>query len=372
MRRITGAFLSVVMVGSAMGTLMGAGTANAWPSRVFVSPSGSSRGADVSCRTAGFRSINRAISKVATHGTVIVCPGTYHTQAVVTRPMSLIGRNAIINAAGQKPVIRKLPGGSGIVVLKTRDVQIMGFRINRAGFDAILVALSTHVLVSHNVLKHNGDVGVDFNGTSFSRASHNVSKFNHGGGFLVADDVGSTEHDIISWNVASHNPGGCGVIIAGHSKFGVRDNWIAHNWLVENGTLPKSSGAGVVIATEVPGETVSGNTVIDNEIFRNGLAGVTIHAHARGQNLNGNRIIGNTIGRNNVIGDPIQLSKPAKNIPDLRTTGILVGASSHLHVWIRGNHIFRNHFGIFLEGLVSAHLHHNHFHNVRVEVRVVP
>ena len=211
MRRITGAFLSVMLVGSGMGTLMGAGIANAWPSRVFVSPSGSSRGADVSCRTAGFSSINRAISKVATHGTVIVCPGTYHTQAVVTRPMSLIGRNAIINAAGQKPVIRKLPGGSGIVVLKTRDVQIMGFRINRAGFDAILVALSTHVLVSHNVLKHNGDVGVDFNGTSFSRASHNVSKFNHGGGFLVADDVGSTEHDIISWNVASHNPGGCGL-----------------------------------------------------------------------------------------------------------------------------------------------------------------
>ena len=128
----------------------------------------------------------------------------------------------------------------------------------------------------------------------------------------------------------------------------------------------------MVIATEVPGETVSGNTVIDNEIFRNGIAGVTIHAHARGQNLNGNRIIGNTIGRNNVLGDPIQLSPPAKNIPDLRTTGILVGASSHVHVWIRGNHIFRNHFGIFLEGLVSAHLHHNHFHNVRVAVRVVP
>ena len=175
MRRITGAFLSVVMVGSAMGAIMGAGTANAWPSQVFVSPTGSSRGADVSCRTAGFSSINRAISKVATHGTVIVCPGTYHTQVVVTRPMSLIGRDAIINAAGQKPIIRKLPGGSGIVVLKTRDVQIMGFRINQAGFDAILVALSTHVLVSHNVLKHNGDVGVDFNGTSFSRASHNVA-----------------------------------------------------------------------------------------------------------------------------------------------------------------------------------------------------
>ncbi|HEX3491548.1 MAG TPA: right-handed parallel beta-helix repeat-containing protein [Streptosporangiaceae bacterium] len=372
MRRITGAFLSVVLAGSALGALAGAGTANAWPSRVFVSPNGSSRGADVSCRTAGFRSINRAISKVATHGTVIVCPGTYHTQAVVTRPMSLIGRHAVINAKGQKPIVKKLPAGSGFVVYRTRDVQIIGFRVVQAGFDAILVALSRHVLVSHNVLEHNGDVGVDFNGTSFSRAAHNVSKFNKGGGFLVADDIGPTKGNIISWNVGSYNPGGCGVIVAGHSKFGVRDNWIAHNWLVGNGTNPKSAGAGVVIATEVPGETVAGNTVLDNEIFRNGIAGVTIHAHARGQNLSGNRIIGNTIGRNNVVGDPIQLRPPAKNIPDLRTTGILVGASSHVHVWIRRNHIFRNFYGIFLEGLVSAHLHHNHFHNVRVPVRVVP
>jgi len=372
MRRITGAFVSVVMVGSAMGALLGAGTANAWPSRVYVSPSGSSRGADVSCRTAGFRSINKAISKVATHGTVIVCPGTYHTQAVVTRPMSLIGRGAVINAKGQKPLTKKLPGGSGIVVYRTRDVQIMGFRVVRAGFDAILVGLSRHILVSHNVLEHNGDVGVDFNGTSYSRAAHNVSKFNKGGGFLVADDIGPTKGNIVSWNVASYNPGGCGIIIAGHSKFGVRDNWVAHNWLVANGTNPKSAGAGVVIATEVPGETVAGNTVKDNEIFRNGISGVTIHAHARGQNLNGNRIIGNTIGRNNVVGDPIGLSKPVKNIPDLRPTGILVGAASHVRVWIRGNHIFRNFYGIFLEGLVTAHLHHNHFHNVRVPVKVLP
>ncbi len=70
----------------------------------------------------------------------------------------------------------------------------------------------------------------------------------------------------------------------------------------------------------------------DNRIYRNGIAGVTIHAHATGQNLNGNRIIGNTIGRNNVLGDQIDLGPPVKNIPDLRTTGILVGASSHVHV----------------------------------------
>jgi hypothetical protein len=371
MRRITGAFLSLVMLSGALVALLGVGTANAWPSRVFVSPHGHSGRADVSCATAAFRSINAALAAVATHGTVIVCRGTYHTQAVIRRPVVLVGRRAVIDAHGQRPVLPKLPGGSGVVVLRTRDVEVRGFVIVRAGFDAVLVARSTHILVDHNVLRHNGNVGVDFNGSSFSRAAHNISKFNGGGGFLIADDLGPAGHNIVSWNVGSFNPGGCGVIIAGHARFGVRDNWVAHNWLVSNGTLPKRAGAGVVIATEVRGETVSGNTVIANKIFRNGIAGVTIHSHVRGQNLNGNRIIRNTIGKNNIVGDTIGLGPPVRNVPDLKTTGILVAASSRLHVWIRGNHISHNWFGIFLEGRVRATLRHNHFHHVRVPVKVI-
>lgn len=375
MRRITraaGAILSIAMVGGALVALLGAGTANAWPSRVFVSPHGGPGHSGTSCRTAAFHDINAALRAVARHGTVIVCPGLYRTEVVVRRPVHLIGEHATINAARQRPVLPKLPGGSGIVVLRTQNVEVSGFVVTQAGFDAILVALSTHVLVSHNVLRLNGNVGVDFNGTSFSKASHNISKFNHGGGFLVADDVGSSRGNIISWNVGSFNPGGCGVIIAGHSRFGVRNNWVAHNWLVSNGTLAKSAGAGVVIASEVRGETVSGNTVVQNKIYRNGLAGVTIHSHVRGQDLSGNRIIRNWIGRNNILGDPIQLGPPVKNVPDFKTTGILVGASSQVHVWIRGNHISRNWFGIFLEGRVRATLRHNHFHGVRVPVKVVP
>jgi nitrous oxidase accessory protein NosD len=347
------------------------GVANAWPSRVYVSPHGWSHGADVSCATAGYASINAALKAVATHGTVIVCRGTYRTQAVVTRPVRLIGEHAVINAKGQKPVIKKLPGGSGIVVLHTRDVHVKGFTVVHAGFDGILVALSRRVLVAHNVLEHNGDVGVDFNGTSRSRASRNVSKFNHGGGFLVADDIGPTRHDTISWNVASHNPGGCGVILAGHSTFGVTHNRVAHNWLVANGTRRKTPGAGVVIATEVPGERVADNTVTKNWIYRNGNSGVTLHSHVAGQHLSGNRITGNWIGRNNVLGDSIGLGHPVTNVPDPHPTGILIGAASRVRVTIRHNHISHNWYGIFLEGRVTAHLHHNHFRHVRVRVKVV-
>ena len=100
----------------------------------------------------------------------------------------------------------------------------------------------------------------------------------------------------------------------------------------------------MVIATEVPGETVAGNTVTGNLIYGNGLAGVSIHAHLLGQNLNGNRITGNVIGTNNTLGVPIDLatspsSKKNVAVPDTRTIGILVGSASSIHGLISGNRI---------------------------------
>jgi Right handed beta helix region len=231
-----------------------------------------------------------------------------------------------------------------------------------------------------NVLLHNGDVGVDINGSSWSQATRNVSEYNAGGGYLVADDVGPNSHNVVSWNVASYNPGGCGVIVAGHSTDGVTDNLIEHNLLTYNGTLKSSGGgAGVVIATEVPGETVADNTVTGNTIYGNGLAGVTIHAHLPGQNLNGNRITGNWIGTNDTLGDPIDLATAPTSTtnaakPDTRTTGILVGSASQIWVQISGNHIVSNYYGIFLEGVgnvVHASLQGNHFDKVAVRVKRV-
>jgi len=357
--------------------VLGSGIASAAtgkPFRVaYVSPHGRLSNSGRSCRTARYSSINMAITAVPAGGTVVVCRGTYDTQAVVLKPLNLIGRpGAVINAQGQKPLPGlPVPGGSGVVVLKTRQVVVRGLRVVNAGFDAILVALSSHVRLARNVLLHNGDVGVDLNGTSWSEADHNISKFNAAGGFLVADDVGRTSHDVISWNVASRNPGGCGVIVAGHSTSGVTGNLVAHNLLTFNGTNPKSPGAGVVIATEIPHETVANNTVSDNTIYGNGLPGVTIHSHLNDQHMNGNRIIGNDIGTNNLVGDTIGLGSPVKTIPDRRTTGILVGASSRIQVLISHNHIHNNFYGIFIEGRVQATLHRNRFRNVVIRVKIV-
>jgi Right handed beta helix region len=358
----------------------GAATAHAAPVTArYVSPSGHSGARDASCATAGYSSINAAIAASSGGDTVVACPGTYRAEVLIRKPLNLIGRQgAVIDAAGQ-PRINVggvLPGSIGIGVLATSDVRVSGFTVEGAGFDGILVAMSSHVSVSHNVLLHNGDVGVNLSGSSWSQATRNTSEYNTGGGFLVADDNGRTSHNAISYNVASHNPGGCGVIVAGHGTAGVFYNVIAHNLLTYNGTMAKHSGAGVVIASEVPGETVADNTVTGNIIYGNGLAGVAIHAHLPGQDLNGNRITGNRIGVNNTLGDPIGLAtspSSPKNVavPDTRTTGILVGAASPIQVQISGNDIEGDHYGIFLEGVdaaVRASLLGNHYHHIAIQV----
>jgi hypothetical protein len=331
---------------------------------VYVSHS-AKNGADTSCTTAKYRDINTAIAGVSAGGTVIVCAGTYDEQVVVSKPLTLIGRGATISAKGQKPLKvgpETLPGSVGIGVLGTAGVRVSGFRVTGAGFDAILVGASSHVVVSGNYLWGNGDVGVDVNGSSYAEVLRNYSTRNEGGGFLVADDIGPSSHDEVGWNTATRNPGGCGVIIAGHSTAGVRDNLVIDNSLSYNGTLKSSGGgAGVVIASEVPGETVANTTVEGNHIWGNGLSGVTIHAHEPNQDFNGTQIKGNWIGQNNTLGDPIGLfASTAKNakdhaVPDTRTTGILAAtASSVTGTLIANNHISNNHFGIFLERLSTV------------------
>ena len=372
MRQVSRLLAGFIALGTAAFTLVGAtAAANAATSTVYVSKHGRGGNSDRSCATARYRHINQAIAAAPKGGRVIVCGGTYKVQAVVTKSLALIGRHdATINAQGQKPITKKLPGGSGVVVFGTRNVEVTGFIVENAGFDAILVGRSSRVLVSHNLLKHNGDVGVDFNGTSDSLATRNLSEFNKGGGFLIADDLGPTHYDAVTRNAALHNPGGCGVIIAGHSTAGVWGNYVAHNLIAYNGLNRKEPGAGVVIATEVKGERVSDNDVADNDIYGNGLAGVTIHSHVPGQRMSGNQIVGNDIGRNNLVGDTIGLAPPVTAHPDKRTTGILVGASSAIKVWIHGNYIHDNWFGIYLNGRIRGHIFNNRYHRVHKRIKV--
>jgi Right handed beta helix region len=362
---VLGAAASLLILGLSAGMAQASTGASKHVSHLAYVSHSAKHGVDTSCKTARYRDINTAIAAVGAGGTVVVCAGTYDEQVVVTKSLKLFGRGATIDAKGQKPLKigpQPLPGSIGIGVLGTSGVQVRGFRVTGAGFDAILVAASSNVLVSGNYLWGNGDVGVDINGSSHTQAIHNYSTRNEGGGFLVADDIGASSHNVVGWNTATRNPGGCGVIVAGHSTAGVRGTVVIDNWLSHNGTLKSSGGgAGVVIASEVPGETVANTIVEDNHIWGNGLAGVTVHVHEPNQHFNGTQIKGNWIGQNNTLGDPIDLfastAKNAKNfaVPDPRTTGILAAtASSVTGTLIANNHISDNHYGVFLEALSTV------------------
>jgi parallel beta-helix repeat protein len=362
--------------------LLASGAATAHAASVstrYVSPSGHAGYSNTSCSTAGYSSINAAVAASSSGDTVMVCSGTYHAEVIIRKPLNLIASNgAVIDATGQARLNWNgpLPGSIGIGVLSTSDVRISGFQIQHAGFDGIFVAKSSHVSVSGNVLQHNGDVGVDLNGTTWCQAVDNDSEYNTAGGFLVADDNGPTSHNVVSDNVASHNPGGGGVIVAGHGTAGVTSTTVADNQLTDNGTLKARSGAGVVISSTVRGETVANNIISGNTIYGNGLAGVAIHAHLPSQNMNGNQIIGNTIGMNGTLADPIVLAASAsstKNVAkaDTQTTGILVGAAGSIQVQISDNNIYDDENGIFLEGVgnvVNALMTGNTYSDVMVPV----
>lgn len=356
----------------ALGATAGAAQASAG-STVYVSHLAASNGDDASCSTAKYSDINTAIAAAGSGGTVVVCPGTYDAEVVVTTPLNLVGRQATINAQGQPPLkIGKttLPGSDGIVVLQTSNVNVSGFKVTGAGYDAVLVFLSSHVSVSRNTLVNNGTfvnlqqggsgVGVDINGSSWSSATGNAAISNQGGGFEITDDLGPASHDTVAWNYETRSYDGCGVIVAGHSTEGVTDNLVAHNSVSWNATAKGTQGSGVLLASEVPGETMTGNTFVANSAWDNGLAGVTIHVHLPGQHFNGNKVLGNWIGTNNIVGDPIDLSTSPTSrtnvaVPDLLTTGILAATASQVSgTVIAGNYITGDHFGIFLEALKSA------------------
>lgn len=397
MRKVTialGAGVSLLALGAGGGAAQAAQASAG--GTVYVSPHGTANGADTGCDTAAYTSINAAIAAIGAGGTVVACHGTYDEQVVVTKPLNLVGRHATINAKGQPALTlggMKLPGSDGVAVLKTHNVSVKGFKVTGAGFDAILVAASSHVSISRNTTVDNGTfvnlkqgasgVGIDLNSSSWSSATGNIVVGNQAGGLEIADDIGPASHNIVAWNHETGSYDGCGVIVAGHSDAGVTDNLIAHNSVSANATAKGTGGAGLLLASEVPGETMTGNTFAGNSAWDNGLAGMTIHVHVPGQHFDGNKVIGNWIGTNNVVGDPIGLvTSPtsAKNVavPDMKTTGILAATASQVKgTVIAGNHITRNHYGIFLEALKSAlpspvyGLNTNTFRHVNVGIKQV-
>ena len=421
--RIAGWLLAPLLVAGVVTAQAGAASAatagntgnNGHHKTLYVSPHAWPWGADRSCRSARFRTIQSAVNAARPGSTVVVCKGTYHEQVVITKPLSLRGQRATIDQKGVTPTFQVTIPGLGTatifaaVVMLSSDIRFSGFTVTNALGEGILAAGLggdiSGISISHNAVVHNdlgggvppastyfqcaaqgqvpGDCGegVHFTGVAYSQISRNYIADNSGG-VLLSDDTGPTHDNLVANNVVTGNASDCGITVPGHnpnalnakgqpqpSVAGVYDNVIRGNVVTNNGN--KGEGAGVLFANAGPGTASYDNLVQGNYIAGNELAGVTMHAHTippgTFEDLNGNRVIGNAIGKNNLGGDP--LDAPASPT-DKKTTGVLVfSGGTPVTVTIAFNHIFNNHFGIWLSKPVTASgLRTNTFTHVKIPI----
>lgn len=359
-----------------------AGSSSASTTTLYVSASAKAGGAGTSCATARYPAIGSAIAAASAGATVVVCPGAYTGEVTLTKPLVLRGEGATIFADGHD---------NGVLV-PVSGSTVEGFTVKGALGEGILVVGKPGVPVTHVTIKGNLVEGNDqgnptgaiiskssyreCNGSTSSGAgdcgegihlmtvADSVVEGNivgdNSGGILLSDELGPTDHNLIEGNQVGYNLLACGITIASHSgkgfvkgatvpaAGGVYDNTIEHNTVVANGTT--ADGAGVLLATPLPGGAVYDNTVVGNTISGNGQSGITVHSHVPGQDLNGNVIEGNTIGVNNLAGD----YDFSPNV-DPRTTGVLVGtAQGPITITVKGNSISDDSVGIWTTGPVTV------------------
>ncbi len=390
---------------------------------LFVSPSGSARAADRSCRSAAYSTIQSAVDAARPGATVTVCPGTYTEDVIVSSPLTLRGIDATIHgtSSANGNCDQLGPGGPGSapclagVTIKSSRVQISGFTVTGATGEGILATGSLasgpigHVTIRDNRVVGNdtggippatgggypqcesvggvpGDCGegIHLMGVADSIISNNYDSGNTGG-VLLTDEFGPTDNNLVADNIVTGNQYDCGITVPGHNPFavdsqgspqpnvaGVFDNVIRGNVVTDNGL--KGEGAGVLFANATAGTGSYDNLVEDNYIAGNDLSGVTMHAHTVGpggvEDLNGNKIVDNVIGQNNLGGDGLDGSQK-----DSSTTGVLVFSGTvPVKVTIARNVVFDNTYGIWegVGGNVSATVAGNRFFGVGTPVFTQP
>ncbi len=306
------------------------GTLAAHAATLCVNPGGTS-----GCKT----TINAAVGAASPGDTILVAPGTYKEDVVITKPIALLGSNraSIIDASGLSNGIF-VNGMAAAPKIGISNVTISGFTVRNANFEGILVANATDVSLTGNLVTDN-DKSLDISAGTCNNipafetnegddcgegihlmATYHVSVVDNdvaynSGGILITDETGPNSGNLISGNNVHDNPYDCGITLASHGPatsliptaglpYGVSGNTIFHNVSTHNGYQVPGAGAGVGIFAPFPGTTDAGNFVIDNVLRNNGLPGVTMHNHAAAPapappvNMNDNMIVGNQISGN--------------------------------------------------------------------------
>ena len=277
------------------------------------------------CGHAQYSTIGAAVAAANPGDTVVVCSGTYTEDVVITKPLTLIGQNATINATG-------LPGApigailgqapyNGITI-ESSNVTVKGFTVEGAEGEGILAVnpnpvsvtvagmpLHTGTPITHVTIENNDVTGNDLgfndptspyvsctpNGGSdcgegihlmsvaYSSVINNKSVAN-AGGILLTDEFGPNHDNVVQGNYVADNTKDCGITIPSHnlglnpatgqldpSFGGVYNNKIIDNTTIDNGV--KGYGAGIGIFAPESYTASYNNLVSGNFIEGNGLGG---------------------------------------------------------------------------------------------------
>ena len=321
-----------------------------------------------------FATIGAALAASSANDTIQVAKGIYTEGVIIGKSLAIVGanpKNTIIDATGK-------PNGffvDGIDDPGLRNVLITGFTVRNANFEGILIANSSSVTVSNNIVDGNDRAltapdtdnaacpgipafetgesddcgeGIHLLGANHSTVADNIVQ-NNAGGILISDDTAAATLNLISGNTVQKNSFDCGITMASQTAaaltgsdipLGVTQNTIIDNLSTQNGLGAPFSGAGVGIFIGAASGNASGNVVVSNTITKNSLPGVTMHAHAPGETFINNVIVGNNISNN--AGDNGQTATDG-------TTGINVfGLSPATGTIISGNTINKEMFDVVI------------------------
>lgn len=404
------ASVAALMVAASPAVASGGGT-------LYVSPHGSAAKAGRNCDTATFTSISAAVTAAPSGGTVFVCPGTYHEDVLVQKPLRLVGDRATINADGLENAIQVVASHVVVRGFTLTDANGEGLLVGvDALADANLLPASGPVLTNENIehvraydndegfngteqgnCKYPGDCGggIHLNVVEKSVVGESVVNDN-ADGILLTDDYGPNAHNTIEDDVVKDNRTECGIVLASHSttavtfdpttfvvsgrnpdQGGVYDNVVRGNTAVGNGTAPAppqfggvgGSGSGIGIFGSGPGSGAYDNVVSGNYVADSGMAGVTLHAHhPGGEDINGNSIVRNWIEKNNVAGDAFD-----GGVSNLKTTAVAVYSVPAVQMTIRNNVFRHDAIGVWLTTTVHASgVTHNSYRDIGTDIVTSP
>jgi nitrous oxidase accessory protein NosD len=212
----------------------------------------------------------------------------------VTKRLTLVGNNAVIDATGLTGGIQPLAGmgivGYGILVYGpgASGSAVKGFTIQHATGEGILVAGTSKIRIEGNTVifndagfkstltrecqaQGNGDCGqgIHLRSATWSHVTNNRLE-NNIGGILVTDEVGPSAHNVISGNSLMIGILHCGISLESRNSLALTDasmGGVYDNLVINNFSAGNEFGVGIFAVA--PGTASYDNRVIHNELALN-------------------------------------------------------------------------------------------------------